>query len=100
MMKMNAAGDPGLGLKAGDIGGDEIAARAVEDFAERKQCRQYRRRRMAAERIADIVKIERMRGGAVDQRGVEGRRATGGAKDQAVAAVIRQYPGDDLSAGL
>ena len=77
MVEMHAAGDPRLGLEPGDIGGDEGGAGAVAAVGEREQRRQDRRRRVAAQRIADIVEIERMRRGAVDQRGVERRRRAG-----------------------
>ena len=86
MMVMHAAADPRLGLEPGDIGGDEGAAGAVERLAEREQRRQDRRRRVAAQRVADIVEIERVRRGAVDQRGVERRGAAVAAEDQALAA--------------
>src|SRR6266851_9061134 len=99
MMEVDAAGDPRLGLEPGDIGGDEGAAAAVERLAEREQGRQYRRRRVAAQRVADIVEIERMRRRAVDQRGVERRGAAVAAEDQALAASSRcQHPLDDLRA--
>src|SRR5438874_13779284 len=79
MMEMHTARDARLGLETRDIPRDEIAAPhwffwTVNDLAERKDRRQDRRRGMTAEGIADIVEIERVRRGAVDQRGVERRR--------------------------
>ena len=61
-----------LAFDAGRIGGDE---RPPGDAGrERPQRRQDRRRRMAAERVAAVVEIERVRGDAVDQRGARARR--------------------------
>ena len=60
-----------LGFKAGDVGGDEIPAAGADFVGERKQCGQYRRRRMAAERVVAVVEIEGVRSGAVDQCGIE-----------------------------
>src|SRR5579864_8844312 len=71
MMEMDAAGDPRLGLEAGDIGRDEGLAVAILLVREREDRRQDRRRGMPAQRVADIVEIERMRGGTVDQRRIE-----------------------------
>ena len=41
---------------------------------------------MAAERVVAVVEVERVRGGAVDQRGVEGADASRVAEDQRGAA--------------
>src|SRR5579859_2792913 len=71
MVEMDAAGDPRLGLEAGDIGGDKGAAVAIPLVGESEDRRQDRRRRVSAQRVADIVEIERMRSGTVDQRRIE-----------------------------
>src|ERR1700723_981156 len=85
MVEMDAARDPRLGLEPGDIGGDEGGSRAVFGLGEREQGRENRRRGVAAQRIADIVEIEGMRRGTVDQRRVEWAGAPVAAEDQAVA---------------
>src|SRR5438045_6173619 len=107
MMEMHTARDARLGLETRDIPRDEIAAPhwffwTVNDLAERKDRRQDRRRGMTAEGIADIVEIERVRRGAVDQRGVERRRPPVAAEDQAFAARLpkTEHPGGDAGAGF
>ena len=57
---------------------------------------------MAAKRVADIVEIERVRRGAVDQRGVERRRPPVAAEDQAFAARLPkpEHPAGDAGARL
>src|SRR5438067_3460037 len=107
MMKMDAARDARLGLETGDIGRNEIAAPhwffwTVEHLAERKDRRQDRRRGMAAKRVADIVEIERMRRGAVDQRGVERCGPLTAAENETFAARLPEpeHPGGDPRAGL
>src|ERR1700722_7946446 len=94
MVEMDAARDPRLGLEPRDIGGDEGGSGAVFGLSEREQRRQDRRRGVAAERIADVVEIERMRRRAVDQRRVEWARAQVAPEDQAVA--IRPADRDGL----
>src|SRR5438552_8238708 len=107
MMEMHAARDPRLGLEPDDIRGDEIAAPhwffwTVEHLAERKDRRQDRRRGMAAKRVADIVEIERVRRGAVDQRGVERRCPPVAAENETFAARLpeTEHPGGDAGARL
>ncbi len=67
MVEIDAAGDPGFRFPAGDIGGDEIAAVAAARFRQGKQRRQDRSRGVATQRVAAIVIIQRMGGGAVDR---------------------------------
>jgi len=100
MVKIDAAGDPRLGLEAGDVGADEILSAAVEHLTEREQRRDQRRRGVPAHRVADIVEIERVRRGAVDQRGVERRCPAVAAEDQACAAAGADHAGDDRGTRL
>ena len=71
VIEVHAQRELALGLEAGDVGGDEIAAARADVVREREQRRQDRRRRMAADRVVAVVEIERVRGGAVHERGVE-----------------------------
>ena len=67
--------DPASGLVAGDERSDDVAPGASALFGERDQPRQDRDRGMAGHRQIDVVVIERMADGAVDQRGREGGEA-------------------------
>src|SRR5947207_15974499 len=107
MMEMDTARDPRLGLEPGGIGRNEIAAAnrfcgAVNDLAERKDRRQDRRRGMAAKRVADIVEIENMGRGAVDERRIERRCPPVAAENQTFAARLAEpeHPGGDAGARL
>ena len=107
MMEMHAARDPRLGLEPDDIRGDEIAAPhwffwTVEHLAERKDRRQDRRRGMAAKRVADIVEIESMGRGAVDERRIERCGPLTAAENETFAARFAEpeHPGGDPRAGL
>jgi hypothetical protein len=100
MVIVDAAADPRLRLEPGDISGDEIAAAAILRLGHRKDRRQDRRRGVPAQRIADIVEIERVRRGAVDERRVERAGAPVAAKDQAGARRAAQRVGDDARAIL
>src|SRR5947207_808263 len=102
MMEMDAARDPRLGLETRDIGRDEIAAATVKHFPKREQGRQDRRRGMAAKRVADIVKIERMRRGAVDERRIERCGPLTAAENETFAAGFAEseHPGGDPRAGV
>src|SRR3954469_18753625 len=71
VIEVNPERNLGFGFEAGDIRGDKVAAARADFIRECKQRGQYRRRRMAAERIIAIVKIQRMRGGAVDYGSIE-----------------------------
>ena len=71
VIEVHAQPELALGLEAGDVGGDEIAAARAGVVGERDQRRQDGRGRMAADRVVAVVEIERVRGGAVHQRGVE-----------------------------
>src|SRR5205085_3336262 len=86
MMEMDPARDPRLGLETRDIGRDKIPAATVKHFPKREQGRQDRRRRMAAKRVADIVEIESMRRGAVDERRIERCGPLTAAENQTFAA--------------
>ena len=97
MMEMDAARDPRLGLEPGDIGGDERLSVAILAVGQREDRRQDRRRGVAAQRIADVIEIERVRRGAVDQRRVERAGAAIAAEDEArtMPAADRQRFLDD-----
>jgi hypothetical protein len=75
-----------LGLEARDIGRDEGTPVDRPVVGERKKGRQNRCRRMPAQGVVAVVEVERVRGGAVDQRGVERARAVGGAEHEAACA--------------
>ncbi len=74
MMEIDGAGDLGLDLDAGDIGLQHRGASRALMLGQRPQRRHHRRGGMAAQRVAAIVEIERVGGGAVDGGGVERRR--------------------------
>ena len=82
VMEVDAARDARLGLPARDIGGDERPPVHRARLRQREQRRQDRRRWMAAQRVAAIVEIERMRRGAVDQRRIQRCHALVGAEHQ------------------
>ena len=86
VVKVDAERDLALGFEAGDIGRDEVAAAGAGLSREREQRRQDRRRRMAAQGVVAVVEVERVRGGAVDQRRIERVGAVGGAEHEARAA--------------
>ena len=69
MAGLERRADAAGGLVAGDKGGDDLAAGAAPLFGERQEGRQYRDRSMARHRQIDVVVIERVADGAVDQRG-------------------------------
>ena len=71
LIKIHAHRNLAFDLKAGDVGGEQIAAAGADFIGQCKQCRQDRRRRVSAQRVVAVVEVERMRRGAVDQRGVE-----------------------------
>src|ERR1043166_5133056 len=102
MMEMDAARDARLGLETGNISRDEVLAGAVEHLAEREDRRQDRRRGMPAQGIADIVEIERMRRGAVDERRIERRRPVVAAENETFAARLPEpeHAGGNPGAGL
>src|SRR5437868_11509193 len=97
MMEMDPARDPRLGLETRDIGRDKIPAATVKHFPKREQGRQDRRRGMAAKRVADIVEIESMGRGAVDERRIERCGPLAAAENETFAARLAEpeHPGGD-----
>ena len=85
--------DFGLGFKAHHIGGHEVLAAGADVVGQRKQRGQDRGRRMPADRVIAIVKIERMRGGTVDQCRIEGRDAPAVSKQEAGPSPGGKGPG-------
>ena len=86
MMEIDAAGNARLGLEAGNVGREKVPPGSLLHAGQGKQCRQHGRRRVATHAVATIVEVERVRGRAVDQCGIErGNRALG-AKQQCGAA--------------
>src|SRR5580704_19711636 len=100
MMVMDTAADPRFGLEPGDIGGNEVRASTLLGLGDCEQSRQDRCRGMAAQRVADIIKIERVRRGAVDQRSVERDGAAVAAKNKARTGRATQGRGNDPRAIL
>ena len=86
VMEVDAARDPRLRLPPGDVRGNERAPIDRARLRQREQRRQYRRRWMSAQRVAAIVEVERVRRGAVDQRGIQRRHTLRRAEHQARAA--------------
>ena len=67
VLEMDRAGDSGLDLVAGDVGGDRVTAVGSEHLAERNDRRNEHGRRVPAQCRAHVVVVERVRGDAVDQ---------------------------------
>ena len=86
VMEIDTASDARLGLPSRDVGGNERAPIDRTRFRESKQGRQDRCRRMAAQRVAAVIEIQRVRRGAIDQRRIQRCHALFGAKYQAWAA--------------
>ena len=97
VVHIHRTADARLRFKAGDVGEQQCWAAGAERFAQRDDCRQNRRRGMAADGVVDVVIVECVAGGAVDQGCIEGARAARGAPQQSRsrATVGRGYrPGD------
>src|SRR3981189_34188 len=71
MVEVDSAREPDLDLDPDHIGGNDILAGTAAVLGKRQQRRYQRHRMMTAHDAAEIVEIERVRRGAVDQRGVE-----------------------------
>ncbi len=82
MMEVDGARDARFGLVSRHIGGNKVAPADRRRVGQSEQTRQDRRRGVATERIAAIIEVERMRGGAVHQGCMEHRQASLGPKDQ------------------
>jgi hypothetical protein len=82
MVKVDRTSQAGFGLEPRHIGGEEVAPADRHRVGEREQAWQDRRRRMAAERVAAVVEVERMGGRAVHQRGIDHRQALRRAEHQ------------------
>jgi hypothetical protein len=85
--------DFGLGFKAHHISGYEVLTTGANVVGQRKQRGQDRGRRMPTDRVIAIVKIERMRGGTVNQCRLEGRDAPAVAKQEAGPSPGGKGPG-------
>src|SRR5208282_5852536 len=82
MVEIDAERDLAFGFEAGDIRGDEVTAACASLLRQREERGQDRRRGMAAERVVAVVEIERVRRGAVDERGIEHAQALAAAERQ------------------
>ena len=79
MRDVDAGADYHHRLQPGDIGVENGPAAGTAFLAQRQQGRCQHRRRVAAIAVVVVVEIERMGGGAVDQRGVRRGHAPGAA---------------------
>ncbi len=86
MMEVHRAAELGLDLHADGVGRQYVAAAGAERFAQRPQGRENRRRRMAADRVAAIVEVERMHRRPVGQCRHRRLRAKAGTDDHAPTA--------------
>src|SRR5262249_29424012 len=83
VIEVHAYRDLALGLEAGHVGGDEVAAGRADGIRQREEPGQDRRRRVAADGVVAVVEVERVGGGAVDERRVERGDALAAAEYQA-----------------
>src|SRR3989304_1448635 len=77
--------DAGPGLESGGMREQHLAPARTERFGGRDQRRHQRRGNVTAHEIGRVVKIKRVRGGAVDERGIESTCAPAGSEYQARA---------------
>ena len=88
VLDADRAGDAALGLVAGNEGGGDRPARAVALLGQGEQRRQHRHGRVASHGLVDVVVVEGVGRGAVDEGGVEHGEALA-PPDQGDAAVRR-----------
>src|SRR5581483_707691 len=88
VMIVDGARQPDLGLHADEIGRQQLLAARSALLAQREQRGDQRHRLVAAENAAEIVVVEGVGGGAVDEGGIQRAGAAVGAEDQRLSGGV------------